>query len=141
MTFEQVKKYFQDKRDTPCDITKGLVNSGFQQKSNTGYLKIANVSGLKNPSQWWHLMQYCLVKEEQHMEKNNYPYTPCGELIFWMAEVSGSVDKQELKDLATKIIKEPNNRELWNAEIKKLCWENLNKKICKANSAQQTPSF
>ncbi len=76
-------------------------------------------------------MNYCLIKEEQHKENEAYRYTPCGELVFWMAEVSCAVDKQELSELSKKIITsgEISNRRKWNGEIKNLCWENLKKAV------------
>lgn len=58
MTYAQVQCFFQDKRDTPCEITNNLIKSGFQQKKGTGYLRIAEASEIDNPSQWWHLINY-----------------------------------------------------------------------------------
>ena len=130
MTFAQARKFFEDKRDVDCHITNELIAKGYRQKSG-GYIKIAQDLGLNNPSQWWHLMNYCLSKEEQHIENSNYRYTPCGELLFWMAEVSGAVEKCELEALKSRILLsgEVSNRTKWNAEIKTLCWERLCKKI------------
>lgn len=131
MTYAQVKDFFQDKRDVTCDITNKLIENGFQQKTKGGYLEIADVSEIKNPSQWWHLMNYCLKKEEQHKENDNYGYTPCGELVFWMAEVSGAVEKEKLIGLAERIINsgEVDNRKKWNDEIKNLCWKKIKETI------------
>lgn len=130
MTYAQVRKFFENKRDVECNITKELIENGYRQKVG-GYIKIAQDSGLNNPSQWWHLMNYCLSKEELHIENSNYRYTPCGELLFWMAEVSGVVEKTELEHLKRQILSsgEIGNRTKWNAEIKKLCWERLCKKV------------
>ena len=130
MTYAQVRKFFENKRDEECNITNELIAKGYRQK-NGGYIKIAQDSGLENPSQWWHLMSYCLSKEELHVENSNYRYTPCGELLFWMAEVSGAVEKCELEYLKRQILSSDDigNRAKWNAEIKTLCWERLCKKV------------
>ncbi len=130
MTFAQVKKHFEDKSDVECNVTDELVTGGYRQKKG-GYIKIARERGVINPSQWWHLMNYCQMKEENHEENKSYRYTPCGELVFWMAEVSGAVTESELKTLKDRILcsEEVGNRRKWNKEIKGLCWEEICRKI------------
>ena len=130
MTYEQVIKFFCDKRDTPCEITNFLIQNGFQQKKGTGYLNIAKVSEINNPSQWWHIMNYCLSKIEQHKENDIYRYTPCGELLFWMAEVSKAVTKCELDMLAKEIVNNKNmRRKDANEKIKILCWDKIKETV------------
>ena len=130
--YEQVIKYFCDKRDTSCEITIFLITNGFQQKKGIGYLRIAEALKIDNPSQWWHLMNYCLSKIEQHKEKENYRYTPCGELLFWMAEVSEVVTKCELEKLAREIINNKDmSRDEANKKIKELCWKKINETVGK----------
>lgn len=126
MTYAQVFKYFWDKRDVSCSITEALTEGGYKQLSNTGYLKDASVEEIDNPSQWWHLMHYCLKKYELHIENEEYKYTPCGELVFWMAEVSGAVDAKELELLKDELIK-PNvmDRIQGNKKIKEVCWKEI----------------
>ena len=132
MTYGQVIKFFCDKRNTSCEITNFLIQNGFQQNKDTGYLHIAKVSEIDNPSQWWHIMNYCLSKLEQHKENDIYRYTPCGELVFWMAEVSEAVTKCELDKLAKEII---NNKDMGrnkaNEKIKALCWEKIKETVGK----------
>ena len=101
MTFAQVRKFFEDKRNVDCPLKTELIAKGYRQKSG-GYINIAQDLGLDNPSQWWHLMNYCLSKEEQHIENSNYRYTPCGELLFWMAEVSGACEKCGIRNFGVK---------------------------------------
>lgn len=127
MTYKAVFEYFKDKRDTPCPLTEELISRGFQQPcSEKGYRIVARVSDIVNPTQWWHLMQYCLAKYELHKEDESYRYTPCGELIFWMAEVSGVVDSLELKGLMDELT-QPTvvPRKDGNAEIKAVCWDKI----------------
>jgi len=130
MTYEQVIEFFCDKGDTPCEITDFLIQNGFQQKKDTGYLHIAKVSEIDNPSQWWHIMSYCLLKIKKHKENDNYRFTPCGELLFWMAEVSEAVTKCELKKLAKEIINNKDiSRDKANKKIKALCWKKIKDKV------------
>ncbi|MGI6404685.1 MAG: hypothetical protein ACOX0K_10890 [Oscillospiraceae bacterium] len=126
MTFSQVISFFQSKENTPCDITERLIENGFHQRKGTGYLLDVK-SDDKLPSQWQHLMNYCQGKDINKA----YPYTPCGELVFWMAEASNAVDQKELEKLADEIIDSGaiNNRRIWNKKITNLCWQNIKKKI------------
>lgn len=129
-TIRQVKEYFKDKGNIPCPITEKLVKAGYQQ-SYGGYVDIAINKGIpvdykqNSPSQYWHLMNYC---DERDPEKNFPESIVCGELIFWMAEVSGAFPKTKLKELANRIINEPKekngerpiyDRTKWNKEIHK----------------------
>ena len=68
-------------------------------------------------------MQYLLGKYECHEEYDKYPYTPCGELKFWMAEVSGAFSDEELNKLKNTIIKNKNlGRTRLNSIIHNSCW-------------------
>ena len=128
-TIGQIKEYFKNKSNTPCPITEKLVKAGYQQQSG-GYIDIAINKGILvdykqyTPSQYWHLMNYC---DENDPNKKFPKSVVCGELIFWMAEVSGAFPKAKLLDLADRIISEPlrmegdrpvYDRNKWNAEIK-----------------------
>lgn len=126
MTFSQVISFFQGKENIPCDITTRLIKNGFHQRRGTGYLSDVKL-GDTPPSQWQHLMNYCREKDENKA----YPYTPCGELLFWMAEVSNAVDPKELEELADEIIDSGaiNSRRIWNSKIKNLCWKNIKQKV------------
>lgn len=124
MTNEQVFNFFKGKRDVECKVTDALINSGFYQKEG-GYRVVADVCDISKPSQWWHLMSYCLTKYEFHKEKDQYPFTPCGELLFWMAEVSNAVPKDKLIELQTEIANNPDDRRGNNNKIKDLCWSKI----------------
>ena len=132
MTYAQVYNFYKDKRDVECECTKELIKAGFYQRQD-GYIAVAIASGLViPPSQWWHLMQYCLGKYENHEESKNYQYTPCGELIFWMAEstlqVSDEFSKEELEKLKNKILNiGVLKRKIINEEIKNVCWDRIKK--------------
>ena len=128
MKIREVKEFFVDKEKTPCPLTERLVKAGFQQK-NGGYIEIARKQGLEvdyrkvKPSQYWHLMNYCeMVDEEKTFGKN----VVCGELVFWMAEVSGAVRKDELEKLVDEILKgDVNDRKKWNGVIRKTCFDEI----------------
>ena len=129
MTYAQVYTYFKSKRDAECPITDKLIREGFQQQRGTGYLLIAEKSEIENPSQWWHIMNYCLKKYEMHLENERYRHTPCGELVFWMAEVSGAVSKGELEELQKEIINRKLTRSEGNKRIKELCFEKVKETV------------
>ena len=136
MTIGEVKAFFQDKEQTPCPLTEQLVKAGYQQISG-GYINSAKWRGVKVnykencPSQYWHLMTYC------DRRRADMPFTKsvvCGELIFWMAEVSGAVDPVDLKRLASQIIESADlsrgprpvyDRKKWNREIQRVCFDKI----------------
>ena len=136
MTIGEVKAFFQDKEHKPCPLTEQLVKAGYQQVSG-GYIDTAKWRGVKvnykenSPSQFWHLMTYC------DRRRADMPFTKsivCGELIFWMAEVSGAVDPVDLKRLASQIIESADlsrgsrpvyDRKKWNREIQKVCFDKI----------------
>lgn len=125
MTYKQVFNFYKDKRDADCSHTQDLIRNGFCQKDN-GYIEVAKASGFSDiPSQWWHLMQYILGKLEQHNELKEYPYTPCGELKFWMAEVSGVFSEEELDELKNMIINSEKSRSVKNSLIHKYTWSRI----------------
>lgn len=132
MTIGEIKAFFQDKENTPCPLTEKLVKAGYQQVSG-GYIDCAKRRGMKvdyrdnSPSQYWHLMTYC---NSRSVDKPFSKSIVCGELIFWMAEVSGAVEKEQLERLADQIISSANlssgtrpiyDRIKWNREIQKMC--------------------
>lgn len=130
MTYAQVYNFYKDKRDCECKFTNELIEKGFCQRQN-GYIAVAIISGLTAPpSQWWHLMQYCLGKYEKHEESRNYKYTPCGELIFWMAEAtlktSNLFSEKELEELKDEVLNiGVLDRRTANKKIKDACWDKI----------------
>lgn len=136
MTIGEVKVFFQDKEHAPCPLTEQLVKAGYQQVSG-GYIDSAKWRGVRvnykenSPSQYWHLMTYC------DRRRADMPFTKsvvCGELIFWMAEVSDAVDPVDLKRLASQIIESADlskgprpvyDRKKWNLEIQRVCFDKI----------------
>lgn len=136
MTTGQVKEFFSDKEKAQCPLTEKLVKAGYQQISG-GYIDRARWRDVKVsykdncPSQYWHLMTYCDSRRTDH------PFTKsvtCGELIFWMAEVSGAVEKDVLERLANQIIESADlskgvrpiyDRKKWNRDIQTVCFDGI----------------
>lgn len=109
MTAEQIRKFYENKKDTPCPLTEKLIKSGYQQRSG-GYISYAKECGIEvdykkaSPSQWWHLIKsWCDRSEPTDKFTRSIR---CGELIFWMAEVSGEFSEMELKKYAIKALLE-----------------------------------
>jgi len=136
MTIQQVKEFFIDKEYAPCPLTEKLVKAGYQQVSG-GYIDRARKEGVlvdykkNSPSQYWHLMTYCDSRDGKKTFSKNIV---CGELIFWMAEVSGAVDEFMLETLAAQIIYSADiskcetptfDRRYWNNQIQQTCFNNL----------------
>ena len=126
MKVREVKESFKDKENVSCPLTDKLISAGYRQKSG-GYIDIAKKKEIKNPSQYWHLMNYCdMVDGEKTFGKN----VVCGELIFWMAEVSGAVGKDELMKLVSEITKgDVNDRKKWNGVIRDVCFDRIKKQL------------
>jgi len=134
MNIRQVEEFFKDKNNTPCPLTERLIKSGYQQTSG-GYINLAKKRGLTvyytkaEPTQYWHLIEeYCpSVNKDKSFNKS----IVCGELIFWMAEVSKAVPNKQLEELLNRIIADRNtsttppkyNRIKWNKEIQNLCFD------------------
>ena len=84
--------------------------------------------GIVSPSQYWHLMSYC---DSVDGEKVFGRSIVCGELIFWMAEVSEVVPEGELRELLERIIASKDDaasgydRKKWNKEIQKICFDRI----------------
>ena len=140
MTIKQVKEFFIGMEEIPCPLTERLVKAGYQQISG-GYIDRAIREGLlvdykKNaPSQYWHLMTYCDSRDGDIPFSNSIV---CGELIFWMAEVSGAVDCATLEQLANQIIESADiskgdrplyNRGKWNLIIQEVCFVRIQSNI------------
>lgn len=135
MNIRQVEEFFEDKKNTPCPLTERLIKAGYQQTSG-GYIDLAKKHGLTvdytkaKPTQYWHLIEeYCpSVDKDKPFNKS----IVCGELIFWMAEVSKAVPDDKLKELLERIINDGNgatppkyDRVKWNKEIQNLCFNTI----------------
>ncbi len=164
MTPKQLFNYYKDKRDVSCELTNELIQGGFVQKIGgevdeeenedgnvktyyivcknekdkyeSNYIDVAEISDLPTPpSQWWHLMQYCLAQFEKEMEDVGCKFS-CGELIFWMAEATLSDSSlsasekfsiEELEKLKNDVIDIKNKRGKANKLIKDVCLERIKK--------------
>lgn len=122
MDKQQVQSFFVDKNG-PCPITDRLIAAGYRQKSG-GYIKYARQCGIARPTQYWHLISSWCARTG-----DNARFTrriQCGELIFWMAEVSKAVDYRELNQLADLITSEfLSNRRDGNRKIQEICFEKI----------------
>ncbi|MBQ3318604.1 hypothetical protein IJG76_01135 [Candidatus Saccharibacteria bacterium] len=134
MNIRQVKEFFEDKKNTPCPLTERLIKAGYQQTSD-GYIDLAKKRGITvdytkaEPIQYWHLIEEYIpsVPENKMFSKS----IVCGELIFWMAEVSKAVSESELEDLLEGISADGDksstpleyDRIKWNKEIQNLCFD------------------
>ena len=133
MNICQVEAFFKDKKDTPCPLTERLIKAGYQQTGG-GYIDLAKKRGLTvdytkaEPTQYWHLIEEDCPSVDKNKSFNKS--IVCGELIFWMAEVSKAAPDDKLKELLERIIADGNgaippkyNRVKWNKEIQNLCFD------------------
>ena len=136
MTIKEISDYFKDKENHPCPLTEKLVKAGYQQR-NGGYIDRAKREGImvdytkNSPSQYWHLMTYCDSKMVDDLFTKSIV---CGELIFWMAEVSDCIPTAELESLVDSIIHDQvemvgdrpvYDRKRWNKEIQCVCFDRI----------------
>ena len=107
MNIRQVEEFFKDKNNTPCPLTERLIKAGYQQTGG-GYIDLAKKRGLivdytkAEPTQYWHLTEEYIpsVPEDKVFSRN----IVCGELIFWMAEVSKAVPEEKIEESLERII-------------------------------------
>ena len=134
MNIRQVEEFFKDKKNTPCPLTERLIKAGYQQTSG-GYIDLAKKRGITvdymkaEPTQYWHLVEEYIpsVPEDKVFSKS----IVCGELIFWMAEVSKAVTEEKLEELLGRIIADGDkgtippkyDRVKWNKEIQNFCFD------------------
>lgn len=148
----QVRKYYEGKKNHPCELTKRLIQAGYQQDEGSGYMGYAKErSKTKDdievdyrkaePNQWWHLIEsYC----ERTEDNTEFTKTiQCGELIFWMAEVADCIDRSVLENLVERIIETGRpqkstretmppvryDRKNWNREIQNICFDSIVKAV------------
>ncbi len=125
MDNRQVRKFFINKDTTPCPLTKELIGKGYVQKSG-GYIKYAESCGVKKPTQYWHLISSW---SDRSKENRTFGKTiKCGELIFWMAEVSQSVDTETLAELKNTLINDyldDTKHKEGNLKIQEVCFDNI----------------
>lgn len=123
MNNKQVRNFFKTKENVPSPLTEQLMDAGFKQKKG-GYIRYAKECNIDDPTQYWHLIESW---SKRSPEDANFTKTiQCGELIFWMAEVSKAVEYDELKKLKELIVSEYlDKRSEGNRMIQKVCFERI----------------
>ncbi len=134
MNKKQVENFFIGHEKTPAPLTEQLIKDGYRQKSG-GYISYAKRNDIQSPTQYWHLItSWCARSSDET------PFTrriQCGELIFWMAEVSGAVDSATLKRLADEITANYlHNRRAGNRLIQSVCFDAIVRKVESADSGK-----
>lgn len=140
MNIRQVKEFFEDKENALCPLTERLIKAGYQQTGG-GYIDLAKKRKITvdytkaEPTQYWHLTEEYIpsVPEDKIFSKS----IVCGELIFWMAEVSKAVPEEKLEELLEQIVADGDksvtppkyNRIKWNKEIQNLCFDAIVKNV------------
>ena len=76
------------------------------------------------PKQSWHLLDSCCARSKKTDKFTKQ--IKCGELIFWMAEVSGAMNEHDLNALADTVLEEPQNRVRGNKLIQEACIRKMN---------------
>ena len=89
------------------------MQNNFIQEEGTGY-RIDQPE--KIPSQYTHLINYCKRRLKDGAVYFNRT-VQCGELIFWMAEVSQALSEKELLDLQQNILKNYKKETYSNGKI------------------------
>lgn len=83
---------------------------------------------IDKPTQYWHL-----IESWSNHSKEDASFTrriQCGELIFWMAEVSKAVEYTELRKLKDLIINEySDKRREGNRKIQEVCFDKIAKVV------------
>lgn len=115
MNAAQIRKFYESKEDVKCTLTKKLIESGYQQEKG-GYIDYASEYSRNNaddvievdykkasPNQWWHLIRSWCDRSAPSLTFGKS--IKCGELYFWMAEVSGAFSECELKSLSEGALK------------------------------------
>lgn len=113
MRMEAVYKFFKNKNNAEAPLTIELLQNNFIQEKGTGY-RIDQPE--KIPSQYTHLINYCKRKLEEGAVDFDRR-VKCGELIFWMAEVSQALSKDELLDLQQDILKNYKKRDSFKGTV------------------------
>ena len=96
-----------------------------------GYISNAKRAGVKDPSQYWHLIYSWSAQSRDEAPFNKS--IKCGELIFWMAESSGAVSKDRLNGLCDQILAgDVRDRRYWNDVIQSVCFDSIVETVTKA---------
>lgn len=119
----QIRNYFINMENVPCPLTEELIGNGYVQKYG-GYKKYARQRGINNPTQFWHLIYSWSKRRNDDAPFNKR--IQCGELIFWMAEVSKAVDTDTLEELKNIISNDYlHDRRNGNRKIQAVCFDKI----------------
>ena len=130
MVNRQVRQFYTDKENVDHSITDRLISGGYVQPAG-GYILNAKRAGVKDPSQYWHLIYSWSAQSEDEAPFNKS--IQCGELIFWMAESSGAVSKDKLNELCDQILAgDVKDRRYWNRVIQIVCFDSIVETVTKA---------
>ena len=129
MALPEVESYFGDKENAACPLTNELIQSGYKQKRDgyVTYLRNKGWTDEKIYHQYNHLIYSWVEQSKSDGKTTTFGKTiVCGELLFWMAEVSHAVAEQELKELKDRVLaefhaKKATRRKL-NKEIQRVCF-------------------
>ena len=136
MSNKQVRDFFIGKEKTPCPITDRLISGGYRQSSG-GYIAYAKEQHVADPSQYWHLISSWSDRRPDDASFNRR--IQCGELLFWMAEVSEALNPADLSGLRDRILKEyVNNRREGNRIIKDTCFDAITDKVLSRSEGQNS---
>ena len=141
MTNRYIKKFFERKEieEAHCPLTNELIMGGYKQKSD-GYIEYAKEKGVENPTQYWHL-----IESWSNNRQLDAPFDrriQCGELIFWMAEVSKAVDFQTLTELKEEILGTYlNNRRRGNRKIQDVCYDKIVNTVIEYCNGKKTDKY
>lgn len=144
MTVEQVKQVIDKFENISCPLTEKLIQSGFQQKD--GYINYAKEDSREvvdftkaKPSQKWHFYTSFYDRADKN---SNFRFYPCGEFLFWLAEILNVKPKDYSLDvLLEKVIEtmkfkndiiEPKyllNKSIGNNLIKEQCWDGIKHRL------------
>lgn len=149
MTAQQVRDFYEDKKHKACPLTNRLIMSGYQQRGD-GYIAYASEYSAAHPddrievdykrampSQWWHLIRSWCDRSAPNQTFGRS--IKCGELYYWMAEVSGVFTEDELLELADRALKiaaenttdgkKPFKTAASNIYIRDYCFERIQKAV------------
>ena len=96
MINRQVRQFYIDKENVDHSITDRLISGGYVQPAG-GYILNAKRSGVKEPSQYWHLIYSWSAQSEDEAPFNKS--IQCGELMPEMAiKAAGCIRRFEISD-------------------------------------------
>lgn len=122
MNLAQVKAFFIDKENTPCPLTNELIASGYKQETGgyVNYLRNKGWSDEQVYNQYNHLFYSWVEQWEGKQEAPFGKSITCGELIFWMAEVSQAVSEKELIKLKDYVLEEFTTKKQTRGQLNKV---------------------